>query len=155
MALKGLAPEQLFDSIAQATGYHEPYANRNPTQFGMMTNSAREDFLQMFDNSRDSVIEQQTTILQALSMMNGQFVSDATGLEKSATLSAVADFPLMTTAERIEALYLAAFSRPPRSSELGRLVKYVESGGAAKDSKKALSDVFWALLNSSEFLFNR
>jgi hypothetical protein len=155
MALKGMAPEQLFDSIAQATGYHEPYANRNPTQFGMMTNGAREDFLQMFDNSRDSVIEQQTTILQALSMMNGQFVSDATGLEKSATLSAVADFPLMTTAERIEALYLAAFSRPPRSNELGRLVKYVESGGAAKDSKKALSDVFWALLNSSEFLFNR
>jgi hypothetical protein len=155
MALKGLAPEQLFDSIAQATGYHEPYANRNPTQFGMMTNSAREDFLQMFDNSRDSVIEQQTTILQALSMMNGQFVSDATGLEKSATLSAVADFPLMTTAERVEAVYLAAFSRPPRTDEVERLVKYVESGGAAKDSKKALSDVFWALLNSSEFLFNR
>jgi hypothetical protein len=155
MALKGLAPEQLFDSIAQATGYHEPYANRNPNQFGMMNNGAREDFLQMFDNSRDSVIEQQTTILQALSMMNGQFVSDATGLEKSATLSAVADFPLMTTAERVEALYLAAFSRPPRTDELDRLVKYVDSGGAAKDSKKALSDVFWALLNSSEFLFNR
>lgn len=153
MALKGLSPEQLFDSIAQATGYYEPFANRNP--FAMMTNSPREDFVQMFDNSRDSVTEQQTTILQALSMMNGQFVSDATGLEKSATLTAVVDFPLMTTAERVEALYLAAFSRKPRADESARLVKYVDSGGAAKDSKKALSDVFWALLNSSEFLFNR
>lgn len=153
MALKGLSPEQLFDSIAQATGYHEPYGNRN--QFGMMNNTPREDFLQMFDNSRDSVIEQQTTILQALAMMNGQFVSDATGIEKSATLAAVAEFPLMTTGERIEALYLAAFSRKPRPEELARLEKYVGSGGAAKDPKKALSDVFWVLLNSSEFLFNR
>jgi hypothetical protein len=155
MALKGLTPEQLFDSIAQATGYHEPYANRNPGQLGMMNNGAREDFLQMFDNSRDSVIEQQTTILQALSMMNGQFVSDATGLDKSATLGAIAEFPLMTSGDRIEALYLAAFSRKPRTDELDRLVRYVDSGGAAKDPKKALSDVFWALLNSSEFLFNR
>jgi hypothetical protein len=34
------------------------------------------------------------------------------------------------------------------------MLKYVESGGASDDPKKALSDVFWALLNSSEFLFN-
>ena len=27
-------------------------------------------------------------------------------------------------------------------------------GGAAGDKKKALSDVFWALLNSSEFILN-
>jgi hypothetical protein len=109
----------------------------------------------MFENSSDSTIEQQTTILQALSMMNGQFVSDATGLEKSATLAAIADFPLMTTADRVEALYLAALSRPPRTDERERLVKYVDAGGPAQDTKKALSDVFWALLNSSEFLFNR
>jgi hypothetical protein len=153
MAVKGLSAEQLFDSIAQATGYHEPFGSRNPQ--GMMNNTPREDFVRMFENARDSIIEQQTTILQALSMMNGQFVSDATGFEKSATLAAVAEFPLMTTAERIEALYLAALSRPPRPDEIERLLKYVDSGGAAGDPKKALSDVFWALLNTSEFLFNR
>jgi hypothetical protein len=36
-----------------------------------------------------------------------------------------------------------------------RLVKYVESGEGSEVSKRRLSDVFWALLNSSEFLFNR
>jgi hypothetical protein len=153
MALKGLSPEQIFDSIAQATGYHEPSGNRNP--LGMMSNTPRDEFIQTFDNSRDTVTEQQTTILQALSMMNGQFVSDATGMEKSATLSAIVEFPLMTTPERVEALYLAALSRKPRGDELARLIPYVDSGGAAKDPKKALSDVFWAILNSSEFLFNR
>lgn len=153
MSLKGLTPEQLFDSIAQATGFYEPYANRDP--FAMQQGTPRDEFVQTFDNTRDSVIEQQTTILQALSMMNGQFVADATSLEKSATLAAIAEFPQMTTAERLEALYLAALGRPPRTDELERLVGYVDAGGAAKDPKKALSDVFWALLNSSEFLLNR
>jgi hypothetical protein len=153
MSLKGLTPEQLFDSIAQATGFYEPYTNRDP--FSMQSNSPRAEFVQTFDNSRDAVIEQQTTILQALAMMNGQFVADATSLEKSATLAAVAEFPQMTTSERLESLYLAVLSRTPRPDELEKLVKYVDEGGAAKDMKKALSDVFWALLNSSEFLLNR
>ena len=121
-----------------------------------MNNTPREEFVQMFDNGSDTIIEQQTTILQALSMMNGQFVSDATGLEKSATLSAVAEFPLMTTAERIEALYLAALSRKPRARRArtaGEIRRIPEADRTTRRSR--LSDVFWALLNSSEFLFNR
>jgi hypothetical protein len=153
MPLKGITAAQLFDSIAQATGYYEPFVNRDP--FAMVNNTPRAEFIQMFDNVRDSVTEQQTTILQALAMMNGQFVADATSLEKSSTLAAIIEFPQMTTSERIEALYLASLSRPPRPDEKERLVKYVDEGGAAHDSKKALGDVFWALLNSSEFLLNR
>ncbi|MFN0052663.1 MAG: DUF1549 and DUF1553 domain-containing protein [Planctomycetales bacterium] len=153
MSLKGLTPEQLFDSIAQATGYYEPYSNRDV--FNMQPNSPRDEFIQMFDNTRDAVIEQQTTILQALVLMNGQFVADATSLERSATLGAIAEFPQMTTPERLEALYLASFSRRPRPEELERLVPYIDEGGPSHDPKKALGDVFWALLNSSEFLLNR
>jgi hypothetical protein len=153
MPLKGLTAEQLFDSIAQATGYYSPFAVRDP--FSMQNDGVRTEFLQLFGNTRDAVTEQQTTILQALTMMNGEFVNDATGLAKSATLSAIAEFPHMSTAERIEALYLASLSRPPRNEERERLVRYVDEGGPAHDPKKALGDVFWALLNSSEFLLNR
>lgn len=152
MSLKGLTPEQIFDSIAQATGFYEVNTNRNA--FQMEDNSARGEFIQMFGNSHDSRTERQTTILQALAMMNGQFVTDATSLDKSATLGAIAEFPLLSTSERIEALYLAALSRKPRTEELPRLVKYVDSGGPEKDPKRALGDVFWAVLNSSEFLLN-
>ena len=42
--------------------------------------------------------------------------------------------------------------RKPRPDELQRLADYVSSGGPQKDEKQALSDVFWELLNSSEFL---
>ena len=56
--------------------------------------------------------------------------------------------------ERIEAIYLAALTRPPTAKELERFVKYVDEGGPRKNSREALADVFWALLNSSEFMVN-
>ena len=49
---------------------------------------------------------------------------------------------------------MLALSRKPRPGELERLVKYVEGGGARKDPKKALADVFWMLVNSPEFCLN-
>lgn len=153
MSVKGLTPAQLFDSVAQATGYYERSQERN--QAVMENNSPRSEFLESFaDRSETGTTDQQTTILQALAMMNGQFIADATGLERSTTLSAIADFPLLSTSDRIQALYLSAVSRPPRPDELGRLTKYVDAGGPKQDPKQALADVFWALLNSSEFLFN-
>lgn len=152
MAVKGLTTEQLFDSLAQTTGYYDIQSIQNPVAIG--DNSRRAEFLEMFANESDSPTERQTTILQALTLMNGQFISEATGLEKSATVSALINFPLLSTADRVEALYLAALCRKPRVSELERLVKYVDEGGPTKDPSRALCDVFWAMLNSSEFLFN-
>jgi hypothetical protein len=153
MAVKGLSPDQIFDSIAQATGFREE-RGRNLSPLGD-PNSLRAEFVQMFENTRDSQTETQTTILQALAMMNGKFVADATSPENSQTLAALIDFPLMTHGERLETLYLAALGRPPEGEERRRLENYVETGGPTGDWKQALGDVFWSLLNSSEFLFNR
>jgi hypothetical protein len=86
--------------------------------------------------------------------MNGKFIDDATSIERSKTLAAVVDAPFLTTAQRLETLYLATLSRKPRAEELDRLVKYVTSGGPRGNERDALADVFWALLNSGEFMFN-
>jgi hypothetical protein len=53
-------------------------------------------------------------------------------------------------AKRIEDLYLVVLSRKPRPQETKRLLEYA----AAHQSKQALLDVFWALLNSTEFILN-
>jgi hypothetical protein len=159
MPLRGLSAEQLFDSIAQATGYREA-TNGNPRFFG--NPGVRGRFLTQFANSSDKPTEVQTSILQALSLMNGAVTAAATDLERSETLAALIDAPFMDTAERIETLYLAALSRKPTPRELSRLVNYVESGGSADDSSadkeknshRALADVFWVLLNSGEFFLN-
>jgi hypothetical protein len=162
-SLRGLSPEQLYDSVAQATGYREEGGNRNPFFFG--GNSPRTEFLTRFSNSSDKPAEMQTSILQALTLMNGRLVASATSLESSETLAAICDAPFMKTKDRIETLYLATLSRKPKAKELARMVKFVEEGGAAEgkpasDEEKekrynqALADVFWALLNSGEFFLN-
>ncbi|MGH7169231.1 MAG: DUF1549 and DUF1553 domain-containing protein [Gemmataceae bacterium] len=159
MPLRGLSAEQLFDSIAQATGYRVA-TNGNRRFFG--NQGVRGRFLTQFANVSDKTTEVQTSILQALSMMNGQVTAAATDLERSETLAALLDAPFMDTAERIETLYLAALSRQATPRELARTIKYVESGGSAGDSStdkeknyhRALADVFWVLLNSGEFFLN-
>jgi hypothetical protein len=159
MPLRGLSAEQLFDSIAQATGYQES-SNGNPRFFG--NQGVRGRFLTQFANASDKSTEVQTSILQALSMMNGVVTSAATDLEGSETLSALLDAPFMDTAERIESLYLATLSRRPTPREASRMIHYVENGGPAgnisadkvKNHNRALADVFWVLLNSGEFFLN-
>jgi hypothetical protein len=152
MPLRGLSAEQLFDSIAQATGYREQVNSERPF-FG--NQGLRGRFLTQFANSSDKPTEVQTSILQALSMMNGQ----VTDLRRSESLEALLDAPFMDTAERIEILYLATLSRKPTPRELSRMVRYVEDGGSAElqtatTKAQALADVFWTLLNSGEFFLN-
>jgi hypothetical protein len=59
----------------------------------------------------------------------------------------------MDNAQRIETLFLATLGRPPAPQEAGRLSKYVNDAGDG-NSRKALADLFWALLNSGEFILN-
>ncbi len=151
--LKGLTPEQLFESLAAATGYRESQPQPGmlrPIPFG----TPRAEFLARFANASDRRTEHQTSILQALALMNGNFVADATSLDRSETLSAVLDAPFLDDRQRLDALFLAALSRPARPHEVSRLVPYVARGGPSGDRRKALADVFWALLNSSEFFLN-
>jgi hypothetical protein len=152
MPLKGLTPEQVFDSLATATGFRGDSRDVSRDFFGR--GGARSEIISRFTNPVDRRTEYQTSILQALALMNGRFVADATSLTRSETLAAVADLPTMGTREKLDTLFLAALSRPMRESEAVRLMAYVTSGGPTKDTKKALADVFWVLLNSSEFILN-
>jgi hypothetical protein len=154
MNVKGLTADMVFDSLAMAIGYRDPTpANQRRVNL-LGAGTPRSDLTAKFNNSGEKRTETETSILQALSLMNGQVVADATSLDRSETLAGLVDSPFLTNAERIETLFLATLSRMPTAAEAERLGKYVEAGGPAKDSNKALADVFWALLNSGEFLLN-
>ncbi|BDS07876.1 surface protein [Oceaniferula spumae] len=56
--------------------------------------------------------------------------------------------------EIIKHLYLTCLSRPPTDTEMGGLKTYLEDAKDFQAKREVLEDVFWALLNSKEFIFN-
>jgi Protein of unknown function (DUF1553) len=56
-----------------------------------------------------------------------------------------------TPAQIIEHLYVRCLSRAPKPDELKNLLAMIDT---AKDKQQALNDLFWAIMNSREFMFN-
>jgi hypothetical protein len=91
-------------------------------------------------------------IPQALLLMNGPIVSKATTLEDSLTLRAVVEAPFLKEADKLDTLFLAAYSRLPRADERSRLLKLVRESADREERRQAYANIFWALLNSPEFI---
>ena len=140
MPVRGLSAGQLFDSLTQATGADGA--------------EARARFLDLFATRDERPAEAQTSILQALTMMNGSYIAGATSPVTGDVLGAIAKAPFLDTPGRIETLYLATLTRRPRPDELALLVRYVDRREGADDQANALADVFWAILNGPEFHLN-
>lgn len=176
--VKGLTPAELAASLAQAVGDTDP-AEGSLSLAGVYgdTTRLRAMVANLFKNENAEPIDIETTILQALALMNSPVIDQSTAPSRGNALSAVLSAPFLSTASRIEVLYLSTFSRRPTAAEVERLTKYVEAGGTHSASKPkigdvfqelltsdkaktrndkdvALGDVFWALLNSNEFLTN-
>jgi hypothetical protein len=151
MPVRGLSAAQLYDSLLQATGLQR---DAQPAGVVVRRDSPAADFLELFTDPDERPNERQTSILQALTLLNGRLIDDATRADRGPTLAGVADAYFLDTAGRVEALYLAALSRRPRADELERVVPYVERGGPTLDPRQGLADVFWSLLVSAEFMFN-
>jgi hypothetical protein len=153
MAVKGLSAPQVCDSFVRATGRFEPFALVNPFYFGQQ-NTPRQRINELFADQGNSPLEKPTTILQSLAVMNGEFITQETSLADSRLLRAVAEYPGFATPERVDAIFMAALTRPPTTAEQEKFVAYIEAGEEPGDKQQALADVFWVLLNGSEFLYN-
>ncbi len=145
-AVRGLTGEQLYDSIRTAAGLP---AERDDT--AGQRGTARKAFASRF--RIDRAVTAERSIVQALSLMNGRLTLDLTNPDKNPTLAAT-DAPFLDTRGKVETLFLAAVGRKPTAKELAPLVEYVTDGGTHGDPHKALADVFWALINGTEFNTN-
>ena len=151
MAIKSLSAEQLYDCLNDAMRRR----NDDPAmQQGLVPGgNERDRFLARFPSSEESTVEFQAGIPQALTMMNGAVVSNATQVASSDLLSAL-DAPFFSDEERLDTLFLSTLSRKPHGPERAKLLQYINKGESPADRNKALGDVLWALLNSAEFMFN-
>jgi hypothetical protein len=152
--LRGLTGEQLYDSLAVATGQPDTVPDDPFVIF--RGGSPRQEFLTKFGQQTGRPVDTETSIIQALMLMNGNFVGGATDPNRSELLGAVLEAPFLDDRGRIETIYLAALSRQPSPAEMERALTFVEktAGDNAKKRRDAFADVFWALLNSAEFVFN-
>ena len=168
MPVRALTPEQLFDCFAQATDWDQiGGAFSQPV-------SVRGEFIRRFVTFEKQT-EQSTSVLQALFLLNGKFLHERTWVDATLTREKlrelidsrrngkVVDINLSlhsvllqptSTESKIETLYLNVLSRLPTRDERQRLTRYVESGGPTRNARLALGDVYWALLNSGEFMLN-
>jgi hypothetical protein len=148
MPLRRMTGDQLYASFIQATGYRD--SSNSP---GVLQPIALQEFQAKFSDTSVTRTEIETSILQALSQMNGIYTAAATDPRNSETLSAIVSAPYLTPESRIEMLYVAALSRKPTAEELASLLSYLDRA-SEKNKQAAYSDIFWALLNSAEFVLN-
>ncbi len=153
--LRRIRAEILLDVIGQVTGTQNKFAGlpEGARAVQIADGNTTNYFLTTFGRAkRDSVCSCQVSIdpnmSQALHLINGDTVHQKIGQgQRVATMLGEGK----SATEIIQDLYLRAFSRIPNETELTELLKEVES----QDSQQqGLEDTFWAILNSSEFLFN-
>ena len=156
MPIRSLSPEQIYDSIAIATHLRDQPSYANDMRFNpglpFGGNTPRGQFLAKF-GTQERRYDPQTSILQALFMMNGKFMTERTKAESNDDINTLVRSP-QSAREKVITMFRLLLSRPPREEEIQRLAPYIESGGPSQNTQRAIEDIYWALLNSPEFLLN-
>jgi hypothetical protein len=154
MPLKVLTAEQLYTcvSIATCRPYDKILASV-PSSGARRAMTNRAAFVNSFRAPSTGPTEYLAGIPQALKLLNGRLVDDATDLERSDLLAAL-EAPFLTDRERVETLFLATLSRPPSAEIAQKFEAYVTVHPETEARRRALGNILWALLNSAEFAVN-
>jgi hypothetical protein len=153
--VRRIPAEMLLDCISQVTSANDKFqglplgARATQVADGRTSNY----FLTTFGRSpRETVCagdaKTDPTLSQALHMINGQTIQGKIaqgGLVKKLLTEK------KTPEQIIESLYIRCLSRKPQGEEMQRLMTTVTQ---AENPQAGLDDVFWAIMNSREFLFN-
>jgi hypothetical protein len=148
--LRQMRAEELYESLLVATEAHK--ATRSYEEQERMKASWLSQFTVAFGTDEgDDATTFNGTIPQALMMFNGDLIKQATAVDKGSFLGRIAASNL-TPAAKIEQLFLAGLSRKPNTNELTMANKLLVARKG--DTAAALQDMWWAVLNSNEFIMN-
>ena len=150
MYVKSMTAEQLYDSLIVATNAHKSgQSNWEKAE------RQRQQWLQQFvlafgTDEGDEATTFNGTIPQALMMMNGELVRNATSAENGSYLRDVLA-AAGNDRSRIKRMYLSTLGRMPSRRESTSAAKLMRG---SRDQLASYQDLYWALLNSNEFIFN-
>ncbi|MEM6278235.1 MAG: DUF1549 domain-containing protein [Verrucomicrobiota bacterium] len=152
-----LRPEQVAGSIIQAASLQaldgEVHILTKLRRFGETNN-----FVERYgDQGENEFTEEAGTIPQRLLLMNGDLVAERTSpnLVANSVGRLAAYAPSESSA--LEAAFLATLTRLPSHEEKQYFLPRLEDRSKEEKEEKedALEDIFWALINATEFSWNR
>lgn len=151
-AVKTLTAEQLYDSVNRVLHRRPQNIVGGASGASPLLDPRRQAFIAKVQSSGRNALEYQAGVLQALALLNGNDLAEATDPERSPLLGSL-QAPFFTADDRVRTLFLATFARPPDEAELGLCQKHLAEHSPS-DHAKAYSDILWASLNSAEFALN-
>jgi hypothetical protein len=146
--VRQMQAEQLYESLLTAT--------RADRAGGEDAAKAKDEWLSQFiiafgTDEGDDATTFNGSIPQVLMMFNGGLVKTATAIGKGGFLDTVASGGTRDD-QKIARLYEAALARNPTTREMAAAKRMIVSRRG--DVGNALQDIWWAILNSNEFIMN-
>jgi hypothetical protein len=173
--VRRLSAEVILDAYAQVTGVPTPFTE---VSVGVTGGTAKNDsyppgtralqlpdaqvvsrFLDAFGRAERSQTcscerQQDASVGQALHLNNGQTLNDKLRAKGSRVERWLGE--KVPDGEAVSRLFALALSRGPTAAEAKRFgAALAEAGADPAARREALEDLFWAVLTSREFLFNR
>jgi len=157
--IRRMRAEILLDTITQVTGTENKFKGLplGARAVQIADGNTSSYFLKTFGRaSRETVcsceVKMEPSLSQALHLMNGDTVTSKItqgGLVKQAIAEGKKPEDIVTD------LYVRCVSREPTKDETKAVLQQIKQVGDDKAQQQlVLEDVFWALLNSKEFMFN-
>ena len=153
--VRRIPAESLLDCISQATKTKDKFRGLplGARAVQIADGSTSNYFLNSFGRSDRATVcacEASTdpSLSQALHLLNGDSVN---GKINQGKLIQEWTGQGLKPEQIVEKIYVRAIGRKPKSNEMETLMKIV---GEAANPTQGLEDVFWATLNSREFIFN-
>ena len=113
-----------------------------------------QDFLKRFgDKGEDNFETDSVTIPQRLIMMNGNLVAERTKVDLVGNAATRIAAMVRVDSQAVEATFLAVVNRTPTCEEYRTFIDYLRHK-QGNERAQAVSDIYWALLNSTEFSWN-
>ena len=156
--IRRIRAEVLLDVFAQITGTQNKFRGLplGARAVQIADGNTSNYFLTTFGRaSRKTVcsceVKMEPNLSQALHLLNGDAAHNRI-LRGKIIPSLLADNK--SPEEIITSLYIRALGRQPTDTERSRLLEAVGRARDPKETREILTDIFWAILNSKEFIFN-
>lgn len=157
---KRLKAEVLLDALSAVTGVPTEFPGRDKGTRALQLpdSNVANYFLSTFGRP-DRVItcdcerSDEPSMTQVLHLYNGDTLNSK--LQSNENVIAAAMKESKGSAKIIEELYLSAIGRFPTEEETTRLSEIVDAEGPDGERRIVLEDLYWSVLTSREFLFNR